>query len=131
MPDSERARRLEELHSAALKRDASERDQFPRQACGGDAEMRRAVESLLGYEQELDGFWKCRHCKRHLLEMILKLRLMAAGFESIAKRIFRNAAQLGFGKTKVAGCQFVFAAQAGGENSRIVRRKCDGHAGVV
>ena len=56
MPDSERERRLEELHSAALKRDASERDEFLRQACGGDAELRRAVESLLGYEQKLDGF---------------------------------------------------------------------------
>jgi len=56
MPDSERERRLEELHSAALQRDASERDEFLRQACGDDAELRRAVESLLGYEQELDGF---------------------------------------------------------------------------
>jgi len=56
MPDSERERRLEELHGAALQRDASERDEFLRQACGGDPEMLRAVESLLGYEQELDGF---------------------------------------------------------------------------
>ena len=56
MPDSERQRRLEELHSAALKRDTSERDAFLRQACGGDAELRLAVESLLGYEQKLDGF---------------------------------------------------------------------------
>ena len=46
MPDSERERRLEELHSAALQRDASERDEFLRQACGGDLELRRAVESL-------------------------------------------------------------------------------------
>jgi non-specific serine/threonine protein kinase/serine/threonine-protein kinase len=56
MPDSERQRKLEELHSGALKRDAGERDEFLRQACGGDAELRRAVESLLGYEQKLDGF---------------------------------------------------------------------------
>ncbi len=56
MPDSERERRVEELHSAALQRDASERDDFLRQACAGDAELRHAVESLLGYEQQLDGF---------------------------------------------------------------------------
>jgi serine/threonine protein kinase len=56
MPDNERQRTLEELHSAALQRDANDRDEFLRQACGGDAELRRAVESLLGYEQELDDF---------------------------------------------------------------------------
>ncbi len=56
MPDSERQRRVETLHSAALQLDAGERDTFLRQACGGDAELRRAVESLLAYEPELDGF---------------------------------------------------------------------------
>ena len=56
MPDNTRQRRLEDIHSAALKRDASERDEFLRQACGGDMELRRAVESLLGYEPKLDGF---------------------------------------------------------------------------
>jgi serine/threonine protein kinase len=56
MPDSERERRLEELHSGALKLETGERDQFLRQGCGGDAELRHAVESLLGYEQKLDGF---------------------------------------------------------------------------
>jgi len=56
MPDSERERRVEELYSAALQRNASERDEFLRQTCGGDVELRRAVESLLGYEQKLDGF---------------------------------------------------------------------------
>jgi hypothetical protein len=47
---------LDELHSAALQRDASERDEFLRQACDGDVELRRAVESLLDYEQKLDDF---------------------------------------------------------------------------
>jgi non-specific serine/threonine protein kinase/serine/threonine-protein kinase len=56
MPNSERERKLDELHSAALQRDASERDEFLRQACGGDLELRRAVESLLDYEQKLDDF---------------------------------------------------------------------------
>jgi serine/threonine protein kinase len=56
MPDNERERRLEELHSGALKLDASERDEFLRLGCGGDADLRQAVDSLLGYEQKLDGF---------------------------------------------------------------------------
>src|ERR1700722_18872876 len=56
MPDSERQRNVEELFSAALKQDARERDEFLRHACDGDTELRRAVESLLGYEQKLDGF---------------------------------------------------------------------------
>jgi len=56
MPDNERERKLEELHSGALKLDASERDEFLRLGCGGDADLRQAVDSLLGYEQKLDGF---------------------------------------------------------------------------
>jgi hypothetical protein len=56
MPDSVRERRLEELHSAALRRGASEWDEFLRLACGGNTQLRRAVESLLGYEQKLHGF---------------------------------------------------------------------------
>ncbi len=56
MPDNEGQRRTEEVHSAALQLDAGERDTFLRQACGGDAELRSAAESLLGYEQKLDGF---------------------------------------------------------------------------
>jgi eukaryotic-like serine/threonine-protein kinase len=56
MLDNERERRLEELHSGALNLDAGEREEFLRQGCGGDAELRHAVESLLGYEQKLDGF---------------------------------------------------------------------------
>ena len=46
MPGSELQRRVEELHSAALQLDAAKRDAFLRQACGGDVELRRAVESL-------------------------------------------------------------------------------------
>jgi len=56
MPDNERERRVEELHSAALQRDAGEREEYLRQACGADAELRRAVESLLSYERKLGGF---------------------------------------------------------------------------
>ncbi len=40
MPDNTRQRRLEDIHSAALKRDVSGRDEFLRQACGGDMELR-------------------------------------------------------------------------------------------
>jgi len=56
MRDKEREQRLEELYSAALKHDTSERDEFLRQACGGDADLRSGVESLLSYEHKLDGF---------------------------------------------------------------------------
>ena len=74
MPDSERERRLEELHSAALRRDSSERDEFLRQACGGDAELRRAVESLLGYEQGLDGFLEVPALQTATLDAIAQER---------------------------------------------------------
>jgi serine/threonine protein kinase len=72
MPDNERERRLEELHSAALKRDVSEQDEFLRQACGGDAELRRDVESLLGYEQKLDGFLEAPPLQTATLDAIVQ-----------------------------------------------------------
>jgi len=52
MQDNERERRMEELYSGALKLRAAERDEFLRQGCGGDAEMRRAVETMLGAPQQ-------------------------------------------------------------------------------
>ena len=56
MPGSERDRELQEICSAALRRDASLRADFLRQACGDDATLRHEAESLLGYAQKLDGF---------------------------------------------------------------------------
>ena len=56
MPESERDRKLQEICSAALQRDASMRTDFIREACGDDAILRHEAESLLGYAQKLDGF---------------------------------------------------------------------------
>ena len=47
----ERWRRVEELYDSALEREESERPEFLREACGGDAELLRQVESLLACEQ--------------------------------------------------------------------------------
>jgi serine/threonine-protein kinase len=46
---SEKRSRVEEVLSAALERDPSERVAFLERACGDDAELRREVESLLGW----------------------------------------------------------------------------------
>ena len=70
MPDSERQLRAEELHSAALQLDAAERGAFLRQACAGDAELRRAVESLLAYEPNLDGFLEAPALPTVLLDTV-------------------------------------------------------------
>ena len=56
MPDSERERRLDEIYSAALRQDASRRDEFLRAACGGDAALRQVIESLLGDAGKLGDF---------------------------------------------------------------------------
>ena len=56
MPKSERDRRLQEICSAALKRDASLRNDFLREACGDDAVLRNEAKSLLEYARKLDGF---------------------------------------------------------------------------
>ena len=49
-------RAIERLYLAALERDAGERADFLRGACGADEELRREVESLLEYQPRADGF---------------------------------------------------------------------------
>jgi len=44
--------KVEELYHAALEKQSGEREAFLDEACAGDEELRREVESLLGYEQE-------------------------------------------------------------------------------
>jgi serine/threonine-protein kinase len=46
--------KVEELYHAALEKPPAERETFLDQACGGDAELRREVQSLLGYEHEAE-----------------------------------------------------------------------------
>jgi serine/threonine protein kinase len=48
--------RVDELFHAALARVPSERDAFLVEACGGDEETRREVESLLAHEREVSSF---------------------------------------------------------------------------
>jgi serine/threonine protein kinase len=50
-----RWRRVDSIVEAALERPLSEREAFLEQACGGDAELRREVESLLAHDRS-DGF---------------------------------------------------------------------------
>ena len=52
----ERWREIERLYYAALERDAAERAAFLNDACGGDEELRREVESLLAYHGTANDF---------------------------------------------------------------------------
>ena len=110
MPDSERERRLEELHSAALQRDASERDEFLRQACGDDAELRRAVESLLGYEQELDGFLEVPALQTATLDAIVQERPLVGQMLGL----YRLVQPIGSGGMRVKGVSGVSDRQSAG-----------------
>jgi hypothetical protein len=56
MKDPERWKRAEQLYHAALEQKEDERQDFLLSACGGDDELRREVESLLGYEGQAAGF---------------------------------------------------------------------------
>jgi len=49
--EPERWRQIEALCESALDRDADERAAFLQEACGGDEELRREVESLLAYDR--------------------------------------------------------------------------------
>src|ERR1700736_6107997 len=52
----ERWQRVEMLCNAALECEASQRGAFLAQACGGDDELRREVESLLSQEKSAEAF---------------------------------------------------------------------------
>ena len=44
------------MHRAVLQREEGQRAAFLREACAGDEELRREVESLLAYEKPGEGF---------------------------------------------------------------------------
>jgi serine/threonine protein kinase len=52
----ERWEQVAQLHRAALEREASERAAFLGEACAGDEDLRREVESLLAYEGKDESF---------------------------------------------------------------------------
>src|ERR1700736_4937448 len=52
----ERWQKIEQLCNAALEHEASQRATFLEQACGGDDELRREVDSLLEQEKSAEGF---------------------------------------------------------------------------
>jgi serine/threonine-protein kinase len=47
---------VEELFNAALELEPAARESFLAEACAGDEELRREVESLLAYEDKTAGF---------------------------------------------------------------------------
>src|SRR5688572_18971993 len=52
----ERWQQIKQLYESAVKRDESERAAFVEEACAGDPELRREVESLLAYQDREDAF---------------------------------------------------------------------------
>src|SRR4030095_13960586 len=54
--ESERWRQIQSLYYAALERDAAEHAAFLIEACAGDDELRREVESLLAVHEQAKGF---------------------------------------------------------------------------
>jgi eukaryotic-like serine/threonine-protein kinase len=54
--DADRWRKIEEVYHAALKHNAGERRIFLDQACAGDEELRREIESLLACENDAKEF---------------------------------------------------------------------------
>jgi len=52
----DRQQQLKELYIAALERAEGERASFLAEACAGDEELRRELESLLGYQARAEGF---------------------------------------------------------------------------
>ena len=53
---SDRWRRVEQLYHAALDLEPDRRPAFLEQQCAGDSDLRREVESLLGFDDRPDHF---------------------------------------------------------------------------
>ena len=62
--DPERWKRIEELYHAALEQDEGEWETFLGKACAGDEALRREVESLLGYEGQVEVFLRSPLCRK-------------------------------------------------------------------
>jgi eukaryotic-like serine/threonine-protein kinase len=56
MPADPRWEKVEQIYHAALERPEAERAAFLGEACGGDEELRRELESLLGHAQAAGDF---------------------------------------------------------------------------
>lgn len=54
--DADRWQKIEQLYHAAREHDEGDRRAFLEQACAGDAELRREIESLLACEKDAKGF---------------------------------------------------------------------------
>jgi eukaryotic-like serine/threonine-protein kinase len=52
----EQWQQVERLYQAALEREPSQRAAFLQEACAGDEELRREVESLLAYQPQAESF---------------------------------------------------------------------------
>ena len=77
----ERWEQVAQLHRAALEREGSERAAFLKEACGGDEDLRREVESLLAYEGKKASFME------------------SPALEVAAKQLARGEAEAGGGQT--------------------------------
>src|SRR5215469_11706421 len=65
----ERWKLVEKLFNAALEREKGQRGAFLLQACQGDEDVRREVESLLAQEKPADGFLESSGVEAAVKEM--------------------------------------------------------------
>ncbi len=52
----ERWRQIEQIYHSTLEREESQRSSFLKEACAGDEELRREVESLLAHKDQAESF---------------------------------------------------------------------------
>ncbi len=91
----ERWQKVEQLCNAALECEASQRGAFLAQACSGDDELRREVESLLSQEKSAEGF------------------LEAPAIGPVAKMFSEEQSESQIGR-QVGSCQILCLLGAGG-----------------
>jgi len=52
----ERWRQVQQIYHSTLEREESQRSSFLAEACAGDEELRREVESLLAHKEQSESF---------------------------------------------------------------------------
>ena len=90
MMSNERWERVKQIFNSALECEPDGREDFLREACGGDESLRKEVEVLFAHQGELSGFMKAP-----AMEVAAQVLAKGSGSEDIESMVGRSVAHYG------------------------------------